>query len=595
MRNFKVKITRSMVLAFSLALFLSLSVFAANTGPYGVLLSWAGDPSTSMTAAWRDSVKAEQSMQVVAETQYDKTGFTGAAEFAAVCKDVSLDSSGAWGYEATAAGLRPSTVYAYRVGSEGSWSAVRTFTTADPTSQTLTFAYLGDVQTVSDSAAEFALWGKLAEAMYRRNPELAFAVMGGDIVESGISLAQFDLFRENAESVFSCVPLLSTIGNHESNFIGGKPELFLDLFAFPQNGPEGFAEEFYSFDVANCHVLVLNSWIFSGEQNLTQADYDRVNNWIKADLAGSTADWQIVVTHIPTYAVHSDNTATAVKANWAPIFEQYGVDLVFEGHQHVYRRSYPIYEGKVDYENGVTYIMGVSGSKFYDSADETLSERTIYNTSNYQLVQIDGSSLTVQTLDINGNELDFVSIPQRSCTPSYTDVAADSWYAEYVDYVTRSGLFDPTGDGSFGPDAHMTRLMLAEALYRLAGNPAVADKTPFDDCDTPSVIWAYTAGVVDGRGGGLFDPQGSITRQEIAAMFYRYAEKAKMDLSQFNDLAVFSDSESVAGWALVNMKWAVGAELINGMEDGTLLPNGKATRAQVAAITMRFAQGDYAA
>lgn len=593
MRTFKTnktKFMRSTALVFMLMMLLSRSAFAAGKGPAGILLSWTDSPATSITASWRDDERSDAVMQVVTEAQYGKTGFSGAEEFAATGKDVSFDGSGAWSYEATARDLSPAKSYVYRVGGAGGWSDARSFTTANPAAKTLTFAYMGDVQPMNDSKAEFALWGQLAERMVQRNPELAFTVLGGDIVNSGISLEQFDLFRKNAETVSASVPFFSTVGNHESNFIGGKPELFLDLFAFPQNGPKGFAEEFYSFDVANCHILVLNSWIFSGEQNLTEADYARVNNWIRSDLASSTADWQIVVTHVPVYAVHSDNTATAVKANWAPIFEQYGVDLVFEGHQHVYSRSYPMYEGKIDYENGITYIMGVSGSKFYDSADETLAERTVYNTASYQLVQIDGGSLTVRTLDLAGNELDFVSIPQREYTPAYSDVAADSWYAAAVGYVTRNGLIGASGTGTFRPEAPMTRLTLAETLYRLAGSPATAGKTPFSDCDMPAVTWAYDAGVVKGRGNGLFDPRDSVTRQEIAAMFYRYAVNTKADLSQANDLSAFSDSTDVAGWALESMRWAVGKNLIGGLGNGTLSPDGTATRSQTAAITMRFAQ-----
>lgn len=581
---------RFAALLFGVAVLLSTSALAKETGPFHLALSWTGDTATTMTSTWRGSTRQTEVMQVVPELQHGKSGFAGALEVPAACRDISLDGSGAWHYEATATDLAPGTAYVYRVGRSGSWSEERRFTTDDPAAKTLTFSYMGDVQPARDTAGDFAKWGALTKAMYRRNPELAFSVLGGDVVNSGISLAEFDAFRKNAGAVFSNLPLLSTVGNHESNFIGGKPELFLDVFALPQNGPEGFKEEFFSFDAANCHILVLNSWIFSGEQKLTEADYARVNDWIRRDLASSTADWQIVITHIPTYAVHSDATAAAVQKNWAPIFEQYGVDLVFEGHQHVYRRSYPLYEGKIDYEKGVTYIMGVSGSKFYGSADETLSERTVYNISTYQLVQIDGDTLTVQTLDAEGNELDFANIPQRLYDPAYSDVPADSWYAGAAGYVTRNHLFDAM-DGRFSPDAPMTRLMLARALYRLSGSPAVTGGAPFTDCSEAAAGWAHGAGVVTGRGGGVFDPGGSVTRQELAAMFYRYADRVTQgDLSTAGTLSGFSDADAVAPWAADSVTWAVGAGLLNGMGNGTVSPLGTATRAQAAAITMRFAE-----
>lgn len=473
-----------MIAAVLSMLLLAGTCHAAESDPVHIVLSWTQDPATSITAAWRCDTPSEQVMQVVQGAQYNRAGFADAVVFSAACKDISLDGTGIWHYEAMVDGLEPGTTYAYRVGNEHAWSEVKTFTTVDPAAKTLTFAYMGDVQPVNDSEAEFALWGELAQAMVERNPELSFVILGGDIVNSGISLEQFDLFASNAENVFSAIPLLATPGNHESNFIGGKPELYLDYFAFPQNGPEGFEEEIYSFDVANCHILSLNSWIFSGEQPLSEADYERVNNWIEYDLITSDADWQIVVTHIPVYAVHSDTTSTKVKENWAPIFERCGVDLVFVGHQHVYSRSYPMYEGKVDYENGIPYIMGVSGSKFYGSADETFAERTVYNTANYQLVQIDGDALTVQTLDAEGNELDWCNVQQR--------------------------------------EVSMTRGEYMEILWHCAGSPE-AGVSPFTDSQSTAVTWAYEAGLVLGYGNGCFGPEDPMKDWHIEIMIERLA------------------------------------------------------------------------
>lgn len=476
---------RAVAVLLGAVLLVTGTCFAAESGPHHVLLSWEEDASTTMTVSWRDDAEYAGVLQVVSQTQSDWDKRENVLEFSASCKDISLDGSGAWRYEAAATGLTPATTYVYRVGCEGSWSEEKTFTTDDPAAETLTFAYMGDVQPANDSEAEFALWGELAQTMVERNPELSFAILGGDIVNSGISLEQFDLFAANAETVFSSVPLLATPGNHESNFIGGKPELYLDYFAFPKNGPEGFEEEIYSFDAANCHILSLNSWIFSGEQPLTDADYERVNVWIEQDLITSDADWQIVVTHIPVYAIHSDTTSVRVKENWAPIFERCGVDLVFVGHQHVYSRSYPMYAGKVDHENGIPYIMGVSGSKFYGSADETFAERTIYNTATYQLVQADGETLSVQTLDADGNELDWCNVQQRALS--------------------------------------MTRGEYMEILWRNAGSPE-AGQSPFTDCQSTAVAWAYESGLVYGYGNGCFGPDDPMEDWHAALVIERMAQ-----------------------------------------------------------------------
>ena len=533
-----------MLLLCIMMVFPSDYVCAASDGiPFGLVLSWTEDPATSITAVWRDDEEKAEYLQVVSELDYNTSGFETAVTAEAACWDISLDLTGVWHYEATVTGLTPDTVYCYRVGGGDAWSEVRTFRTDDPRSEAVTFAYMGDVQTAGVMEEDYALWGELCAALYERNPELSFAVLGGDLVNSGISPKMFDCFFQNASPVFSQVPLYSTVGNHESNIPGGKPELFRDYFAFPTNGPEGFAEEFFSLDVGNVHLLVLNDWIFSGEQNLSEADFARVADWIRFDLAASTADWQVVVLHVPVYEVHSDTRATAVREAWGGIFEDYGVDLVFEGHQHVYSRCYPMYRERIDYEKGVTYIMGVAGSKFYDSSDETLAERVVYNTATYELVRTDGDTMTVQAVDLMGNELDYAVIPQRSVRVTRGEYVETLWKAagspapqstspftdtdsEAVTWAYELGLVQGCGGGRFIPEMQITeeqigiildrakavqngpvaRLTFIERLWAEAGSPAPQGASPFTDTDNPAVTWAYEAGYVQGYGGGLFGP-----------------------------------------------------------------------------------------
>jgi len=415
------------------------SAAAANIAGSNIL-SWTGDPATTMTVTWRGETDTAPYVQYTTQAEYDRTGFKGAAQVEASCKDISLDGSGAWHYEAEMTGLAPATRYVYRTGGGSAWSGIAAFTTADPRADSFSFTYMGDIQVVNDAEAEYARWGELAQAAYSKAPDIAFGLLGGDIVESGISLPQFDSFVKNASPVFGNVPLMPTNGNHESNFLSGKPELYLNVFALPQNGPEGFTGEFYSFDYGNCHVTVLNSWVFSGEQKLADSDLSRISAWIQNDLQSSSATWKIVVLHNSPYPVFSDAACDKVRANWAPLFEKYGVSLVFVGHQHVYSRSYPMYDGGVDYEKGIVYIMGDSGQKFYGSADERYSERTIYNTATYQLVRVDGNTLTVQTYDIAGNELDQCTLSLRIAEFSYPDVSESDWFFSAARYVVSKSL-----------------------------------------------------------------------------------------------------------------------------------------------------------
>lgn len=529
----------------------------ADNGPEGILLSWTGDTATTQTVTWRSDTNEDAFVEYVLEAEYRLTSFVHAAQINAKCKDISLDASGAWHFEATMTGLSPATRYIYRVGNDSGWSEAVTFVTADPAAEAFSFTYMGDIQVANNAETEYALWGELALAAYAKAPDMAFGLFGGDTVESGISLTQFDLFMKNASPVFSRVPVVPTIGNHESNFIGGKAELYLDVFALPENGPDEFIEEFYSFDYGNCHITVLNSWVFSGEQSLDADDFDRIYTWIENDLRSSNATWKIVLMHHPVYPVHSDGVANAVRENWAQLFEAYGVSLVFMGHQHVYSRTYPMYDGRIDYENGIVYIMGNAGQKFYSSGDARYSERMICNIATYQLIRIDGNTLTVQTYDIDGNELD-------SC------------------------MLSPRAAASQGADDPLTRLMLAEALYSLSGSPVITGTNPFADATEASVIWAYENGITCGTSEAAFSPDDPITREQLAAMLYRYVQYTGQDTSQRGDTAKFTDAGEISDWAAEALSWATGVALINGMDDGTVLPKGTATRAEAAQILLNM-------
>ncbi len=158
------------------------------------------------------------------------------------------------------------------------------------------------------------------------------------------------------------------------------------------------------------------------------------------------------------------------------------------------------------------------------------------------------------------------------------------------------GLFDEVSKGKFGPQVPMTRQMLATALYRLAGSPAdysIYD-TPFRDVDgnatyAKAVAWAYEKGVVNGMTDNTFAPNSSITREQIVTMFWRYAKNiAEADMTVSDNLSSFTDAGKVMPYAKESMKWAVGAGLINGITDTTIVPQGTAIRGQVAAMVMRL-------
>ena len=174
----------------------------------------------------------------------------------------------------------------------------------------------------------------------------------------------------------------------------------------------------------------------------------------------------------------------------------------------------------------------------------------------------------------------------------FTDVSTSDWFYDDVAFVYKNGLFSGTDSRSFSPNASMTRAMLVTVLYRLEGEPTVTGRSSFTDVRSgayyeKSVIWAAANGIVTGTDSTSFSPDAKVTREQLAAILYRYAQYRKLDTDASAKLNSFTDADSVSAYASEALGWAVSEGLINGAS-GKLMPKSDATRAQVAAILHRF-------
>ena len=178
-------------------------------------------------------------------------------------------------------------------------------------------------------------------------------------------------------------------------------------------------------------------------------------------------------------------------------------------------------------------------------------------------------------------------------TLRFDDVSRSDWFYDDVRYVYENGIMDGTGAYRFAPNAQLTRAMIVTILYRMAGSPAMSGASDFKDVDSnkwfaKAVAWAAANGIVNGYGSGRFGPNDPVTREQLAAILYRYTAYRKASAASNGDnLASFSDLGTVSGYALESMNWAVGAGLLKGA-NGKLDPKANATRAQVAAIIHRY-------
>ncbi|MBM6910453.1 S-layer homology domain-containing protein [Oscillibacter valericigenes] len=222
----------------------------------------------------------------------------------------------------------------------------------------------------------------------------------------------------------------------------------------------------------------------------------------------------------------------------------------------------------------------------YDEGEEALTFETSAR------IAADGSAALRMT---HASQYAIV-IDEKSHALPFEDVGTDAWYSDAVAYVYRNGLMSGTSGSTFSPDAAITRAQLVTILWRMAGSPQVNGLMDFDDVSqdayyAEAVRWAANEGIAGGYGNGLFGSDDPITREQMAAILYRFAQHMGYDVSIGEDTNILSytDAPDVSGYAVAALQWACGAGIIRGTGDGsTLTPQGGATRAQAAVILTRF-------
>lgn len=180
-------------------------------------------------------------------------------------------------------------------------------------------------------------------------------------------------------------------------------------------------------------------------------------------------------------------------------------------------------------------------------------------------------------------------------TIAFSDVKESDWFYKGVSYVVENGMMNGMGDNQFAPNAPLTREMLAVVLYNMEKQPESTGVNPFADVKadmwyTDAIVWANANGIVAGYDDSTFGLGDSITREQLAAILYRYAQLKGYDVTEKADLTGYTDSTSISSYAVEAMQWANANGIVNGMTETTLAPQGTATRAQVATMLMNFCE-----
>ena len=399
------------LLGITLLLLLCCGSIAAalSAEPDHVTLTWAGDPRTSQTITWRTDVSVPAGQIRLWEPGPDQTVLAPGVSLPATTRLLSTDAVDMNLHTVTVSGLKPATLYQYQVGSGGAWTGPYSFKTAPLKAEPFSFVIFGDSQSL-----DYSVWRKTLWQAYRDNPAAAFFVSMGDLVDVGQDYAEWEDWFEAAAGVIESWPILPVVGNHECytpERIFSRPRYFTAQFNVPENGPAELKRQAYSFDYGEVHFSVLDSQ--AGEQKLFVPDLlERQRQWLAQDLAGTDKKWRIVLMHRPLFGNKPDGVNEYLRQVFAPLFDEYKVDVVFTAHDHVIARTVPINADVAAAPPGFGTIhaaTGRSGTKTYQNVEAKEWNAFFENPTaepNYLVVAVTGTALKVRTVSVNGSVVD---------------------------------------------------------------------------------------------------------------------------------------------------------------------------------------------
>jgi 3',5'-cyclic AMP phosphodiesterase CpdA len=396
--------------------------------PDRVILTWSDDPATTQAVTWRTSTAVSNPIAQIARAEagpgFDpidkrvKPGPDKITTINAVTEPLVTDLSTAHYHSVTFTGLRPATQYVYRVGDGVNWSEWFQFETANDKPAPFDFIYLGDAQ--NDVKRH---WSRVVRGAYSDMPKAKLIVHAGDLINRGLSDAEWGEWHAAAGWINGMVPSLPTPGNHEYAVLPKSADAPDDWkpvrqlvphwrpqFTLPQNGPTGLKETVYYIDVQGVRFISLNS----NEQQAEQVD------WMKQVFANNPCRWTIVTFHHPIYSTAKGRDNKRLRELWRPVFDQYTPDLVLQGHDHTYGRSGLMREdnlltGVMAKERGTVYVVSVSGPKMYTLQDDLQWPLVkARDTQLYQLIRINGDRLHYESRTAMGELYDEFELRKRN-------------------------------------------------------------------------------------------------------------------------------------------------------------------------------------
>lgn len=389
--------------------------YRASSDPDRVILVMDQRPARSQTVNWRTSHAVGEAVAQITEA-HDTPGLhLTAREVQGTTRPRITDNGLAHHHSVTFDDLRPDTLYAYRVRGHGTWSEWYQFRTAREGFAPFSFLYFGDAQNSVRSH-----FSRVIREAFMELSRPALMLHAGDLVNqrAGIHDDEWGEWFDAGGFLHAMVPSLPVTGNHEFINVpdeeGDTRRVLTDLweaqFTVAGNGPPGHRDTVYFVDYQGALFVVLDS-----TRALEDEESAKVQaRWLGEVLGRHARRWVIVSHHHPMQSVSLGRDNPRLREHWQPLYQRYGVDLVLQGHDHVYGRGANVPEGAtlVDNEVGTVYVVSVAGPKMYLVSDAAREhhERLGEDVQLYQIVRVEADRLRFESRTVTGQLYDAFDI-----------------------------------------------------------------------------------------------------------------------------------------------------------------------------------------
>jgi hypothetical protein len=374
------------------------------SSPKRILLTLTEHPYASQAVTWQTKAMVTAPKAQIAPATGSPVFIDTPTTISAKSETIRLkNETFVFHYSAVFEGLKPDTLYSYRVGTDNIWSEWNQFKTAGANDDPFSFVYFGDPQKDVKS-----LCSRIFRAAFKKAPDADFWLFVGDLVNNGDKDEEWSELFDAFGWISRMTPMIFLPGNHDypnKRYLGKKPYKLFSLWrphvTLPENGPRGLEETAYYIDYQGVRFVMLNG----------NEEIEKQAAWLDTLLSKNHQRWTIVGIHQPIYsATGKGRNDPMLKNQLLPVIDKYSVDLVLQGHDHIYSRTHKIKTGvrRKDNEQGTVYVISVSGPKFYEvtTDHQALMAKVDTGTQLFQVIHIDHNRLFYESFDATGKSHD---------------------------------------------------------------------------------------------------------------------------------------------------------------------------------------------